>query len=739
MSDFARCRAAATVRDACVGVVDDLHERWELPSSYLLIDGRLRCQASRGYFQVSDGFLPTVGVIGRVVARGVAEVVQDAAADPAFVPAVPGLRAEVCVPVRVGGQVVGAVNLESRDRLTDEAVADTERAAEVLSRRLEELGGLPQPSLAERLARVAVDLAAQTGPDDVRDCAVRGAQEISGLGTAAVAELQGSAWVVTAARGRLAEVLASWDCSVLALLAGWVQAKTSSYFPPGEPVPPGHDFLTGAVRALSVQPLVVGGQVAGLLVAADDEPTAHDPTRMLAMELLATQTAAMLVMTRTVAALAREAMLDPLTGLRNRRRLLEDVQAAAAAPDAALVLLDLDGFKAVNDRLGHAQGDVVLQDVATRLTAAARPGDLVFRLGGDEFAVLAWGVGPDSVAEVAAGYVAAVVPAERDDGPVSGIRASAGARLLAGTPVSGALVDADLALYAAKRAGRGATVVWDAALSEEEQAQDALLRELREALRSDGLDLAYQPVVDLGTLRVRGVEALARWSSPPRGQVPPSVFVAQAEQAGLVRDLTRWVLGRALAEAASWPPCPDGDLLKIGVNLSAAQLADERVVHDVQTALRATGLAPGRLVLEVTETAPLRDLHSARATLQALAGLGVTLALDDFGTGYSSLTHAQALPFDILKVDRSFVAACVAGEPRAVATVAAIGTLAGRLHVDVVAEGVEDPRHLPELAVLGCTYAQGHGLAPPLPPGAVAAELGRAGAAGWVLAGSRLS
>lgn len=525
----------------------------------------------------------------------------------------------------------------------------------------------------------------------------------------------------------------SWDGPVLEILSGRVRDKTSSHFSPTENVPVGFEFLPREVRALAVQPLIVTGKVAGLLITADGEGAAHDPALTTAMELLATQTAAMLAMTRTMEALSREATLDPLTGLLNRRRLLQHLQTAAGVGGAALLLLDLDEFKAVNDQYGHAQGDAVLQDVAHRLTRAARDGDLLFRFGGDEFAVLANGVeSPSAAAALGARFMASVTGSDRH-GDRSRIGASAGVRLLTGEPASSVLVDADVALYSAKHSGRGRTVVWHPSLRRDELEQEALLNDLRQALRVSALTLQYQPVVDLHSLRVRGLEALARWHHPVRGQVPPSLFVQLAEQTGMARELSCWVLRTAFTEAATWLPAPDGARLKIAVNLSAAQLADERVVHDVRAALAQTGLAPDRVVLEVTETAPLADLAQAKATLEALADLGCTLALDDFGTGYSSLTHAQTLPFHIVKIDQTSVAASACHEPGALATIAAICALATRLHVDVVAEGVEDPQQSAQLIALGCNYAQGNALASPLTSDQIALALTAQTSDGWTL------
>ena len=247
---------------------------------------------------------------------------------------------------------------------------------------------------------------------------------------------------------------------MLDVLSRWVQAKTSSYFPPGEVVPPGYEFLAGEVAALSVQPLVVGGQVVGLLLTADQRPAAHDPTRVVAMELLASQAAALLATAHTVAELSRQALRDPLTGLRNRRGLVDQLQAASRRDGQALVLLDLDGFKAVNDRFGHARGDALLCEVADRIRQATRQGDLVFRLGGDEFAVLVRDVPrPEQALELGRRFVAA---ATVDDGDVSDLRvgASAGVRLLTRDSAGTAVHDADAALYAAKHSGRGTAALW---------------------------------------------------------------------------------------------------------------------------------------------------------------------------------------------------------------------------------------------------------------------------------------
>jgi diguanylate cyclase (GGDEF)-like protein len=434
----------------------------------LLVEGRLRCQASRGYFQVSDGFTPTTGVIGRVISSGQAELITDVTADPSFIAAIPGLRAEVCVPVLLDGVVVGAVNLESNDHLTPAAVDDAHSAALHLAGRLQELGGLPRSSLAERLARVAVAISSQSDEDQVLERALHGACDLSGVSSSAIALRRSDGWEVRCASGPLAEVIEAWDQHAIEVLSGWVWAGTSSHFPDGEQVPPGHEFLGGGIHALSVQPLVVASQVIGLLITADTRPVEHDPALVSALELLATQTAATLAMATTMRRLSHQANHDALTGLLNRRALVEELQRDLdTGARSAIVLLDLDGFKAVNDRYGHAVGDALLTAVARRLAACARQDDLVFRLGGDEFAVLLRGVTSTDGAEAVARRFVHAVTSGGAGGWHHGVGASGGVRLVEGDSPSSVLVDADAALYTAKREGRGRTVTWEPRLRRE--------------------------------------------------------------------------------------------------------------------------------------------------------------------------------------------------------------------------------------------------------------------------------
>ena len=385
---FSRCVAATTVADACSALADELHERFELPSVYLLVDGRLRCQAARGYFQVVDGFTPSTGVIGRVVTTGRSVVVHDVQSEPDFIAAIPGLTSEACCPVRSGGVVIGAISLESTTRLPDDVEAQLETAAQHLGAAIDRLGGMPPVPLAQRLARIAVGLTSLTDSSEIRLRAVQGAVEVSSMSSAALSQPDGTgAWVVVAATGPLAATLAEWDDANHRAMAAWVDTGTSSHFPGGVDVPAGYEFLLrSGVRSIAVQPLVAGGRVTGLLTTADTHVVPHDPTVGAAVELLAAQTAASLANAEAMAELSRRAKEDPLTGLRNAAAFATDLEAAGSG--TACLLVDVDHFKQVNDTYGHVAGDRLLCALATELTAHLREDALVYRVGGDELAVL---------------------------------------------------------------------------------------------------------------------------------------------------------------------------------------------------------------------------------------------------------------------------------------------------------------------------------------------------------------
>jgi diguanylate cyclase (GGDEF)-like protein len=443
--EFPRCTAGGTLLEACEGLADDLYEDFALPSIYLLVDGRLRCQAARGYFQVVDGFTPSTGVIGRVVSTGEPVVIHDVRQDPSFIAAIPGLIAEACVPVRVHGALVGAVNVESTAWLPPDVELRLARAADALGRAIERLGGMPPVPLAQRLARIAVGLTSLTDGAEIRARAVEGALGVSGMSSAALSEEDAAGrWGVVTASGPLATTLAEWTDDDHRVIAAWVDAGTSSHFPGGVDVPPGYEFLLRAgVRAIAVQPLVVAGRVTGLLTTADTHPVPHDPSVGAALELLAAQTAASLANAEAMAELSRRAREDPLTGLRNAASFAQDLGEAAAG--TACVLVDIDHFKQVNDTFGHVAGDRLLCALADELTAHLRDGALLYRVGGDELAVL-----------LQADEEAAAVVAERLVVAARRVRTtvSIGVALVGDAPPQVARLRADEALYTAKSRGR---------------------------------------------------------------------------------------------------------------------------------------------------------------------------------------------------------------------------------------------------------------------------------------------
>ncbi len=432
--------------------------------------------------------------------------------------------------------------------------------------------------------------------------------------------------------------------------------------------------------------------------------------------------------------LAFEATHDPLTALANRfalRDLLDDLlppRPGTASP--ALLFTDLDGFKAVNDGLGHGAGDEVLIEVTRRLVVVA--GDAtIARLGGDEFALLL----PAADEDEATGLALRVVEALREPYDVAGLRltvsASIGVAVADGThrTPGDLLRDADAAMYQAKESGRDRYAVFGPQLRERAVRRVRILDRLRHAMSEptpDGLTLHYQPIVSFCDRRVVGLEALARWRDDRLGVVPPAEFIEVAEDSGLIVRLGVWALERACADAVA----ADGDLT-VSVNVSPRQLADARIVDVVEQALAGSGLPPHRLCLEITEGAVMSDVDSAVARLGRLRSHGVRIALDDFGTGWSSLGHLQRLPVDRLKVDRSFVEALGSGEPDltgpvapwwrdrdrdgAAAVVSAIVALARGLGMRVTAEGVETAEQFDHLRELGCDDAQGFHLGRPAP------------------------
>jgi diguanylate cyclase (GGDEF)-like protein len=408
---------------------------------------------------------------------------------------------------------------------------------------------------------------------------------------------------------------------------------------------------------------------------------------------------------------------DALTGLANRielrRRMSQIIDGNIDGGQlAALIMVDLDGFKPVNDTLGHDAGDQLLIEVAQRLKALMRASDVVARLGGDEFVILLTNL--RECGDVAP-FAERVLRRLSDPAQVNGQQIRVGASLgIAFYPSDGLDVDAllnhaDMALYSAKASGRGMYRCYDEHLAQAVTDRRLLESDLRRALDDDGLEVHFQPKFDCVSLRVVGFEALARWRHPVRGYVSPDVFIRIAESCGLINRLGRWILERACAAVATWEP-----RLPVAVNLSVMQLHNDGLKDDIAASLQRTGLAPEHLELEVTETVLADDDQTVLANLQAIKAMGIRIALDDFGTGYSSLSYLRRFSFDKIKIDRGFVQG-QADDPGVRVILEAILDMCHKLGLATVGEGVETAEQLAALRDRGCSEIQGYLLGRPMP------------------------
>ncbi len=418
-----------------------------------------------------------------------------------------------------------------------------------------------------------------------------------------------------------------------------------------------------------------------------------------------------------------EATHDLLTGLPNRRLFFEQGAVTLNAAkghdrDLAVMLVDLDGFKGINDRLGHAVGDLVLREVGVRLLKHRRSTDIVARFGGDEFALLFGGIADLEAAERLAASVRHSLrePLQVDGVPVA-VDGSVGLAMYPdhGEDIDTLLAHADAAMYRAK-SGRLGLQTYDSDRDRYGPTRLGLLGELREAIENDELVLAYQPKVDLRTGAIRGVEALVRWNHPQRGMLMPDTFIPAAEQTELVDELTERVLRLAAAQAVQWRG--QGIDLIVAVNTSARNLVQMKFPDVVRRVLAEHRLPADRIELEITENTVTNDPARTEVVLAKLKALGVGLSVDDFGTGYSSLAHLRNLPIDHIKIDRSFVRGLVANRGDFV-IVRCIIDLADNLGLGTVAEGVEDEATLQALRAMGCDVAQGYHLGRPGPPAAI--------------------
>ena len=401
------------------------------------------------------------------------------------------------------------------------------------------------------------------------------------------------------------------------------------------------------------------------------------------------------------------AYFDEVTGLHNRRFLREAVEARAASgkSDMALLLIDIDHFKKINDLYGHELGDELLQLIAGRIRNVCDSGALCVRLGGDEFAVLLVGRAARAhhPAELAAHLVEELAQPAVLSHTHAAVSASIGVsqHVEAGQELSSLLKSADIAMYEAKRQGRDRWIAFDHAMEEELVRRNALEVEVRAALKADQFVPYFQPVIDLATSEVRGFEVLARWRHPTRGLVEPREFLSVAEAGGLIAELSLTVMEKALTVAANWP-----HRYKIAVNVSPVQFKDPLLPQRILRILSHTGFPPGRLELEIMETTLLQDHESALRAIKSLKNSGIGITVDDLGSGYALFTKLESLPFDRIKIDRRFVET-LNRDRASDALVRAIGTLGKGLCIPISAEGVETKTIQSKLMELGCEDAQG--------------------------------
>ncbi|HEY7248570.1 MAG TPA: EAL domain-containing protein [Xanthobacteraceae bacterium] len=412
---------------------------------------------------------------------------------------------------------------------------------------------------------------------------------------------------------------------------------------------------------------------------------------------------------RAEAQIAHMARHDALTDLPNRvllrERLEQELKRVKRGECLAVLCLDLDQFKSVNDTLGHPIGDELLQVVADRLRHCTREPDTIARLGGDEFAIIMTGMRQPSDAAILSQRVREAITRPFElDGHQMVVDVSIGISVapLDSTEADQLLKSADMALYGAKADGRGIYRFFEPEMDARMKQRRELEMDLRQALINGEFELHYQPLVNLENNEITGFEALVRWNHPVRGMISPGDFIPVAEETGLIIQLGDWVLRKACEETAAWP-----ESLKIAVNLSPAQLKSRNLVQVIVSALAASGMAASRLQLEITESVLMQNTFATLATLHQLRELGVQIAMDDFGTGYSSLSYLRSFPFDKIKIDRSFINDLSNGsEPLAI--VRAIATLAKSLSMVSTAEGVETKQQLEKLVSVGCTEMQGH-------------------------------